>query len=78
MKIGIFGAGNIGGTIGELRQKAGHEVLFSSRGKSADSNNNLSGAGKRFGTNGEVARFGEMLLLAVPFWEIDNVMNEVV
>jgi len=31
MKIGIIGSGNIGGTVGELWVKAGHQVLFSSR-----------------------------------------------
>jgi lactate dehydrogenase-like 2-hydroxyacid dehydrogenase len=31
MKIGIIGAGHIGGTIGELWAKAGHPVFFSSR-----------------------------------------------
>src|SRR6187402_2563718 len=31
MKIGFIGSGNIGGAIGELMAKAGHEVFFSSR-----------------------------------------------
>jgi 8-hydroxy-5-deazaflavin:NADPH oxidoreductase len=31
MKIGIIGSGHIGGTLGLLWAKAGHEVLFSSR-----------------------------------------------
>src|SRR5258707_9993606 len=31
MKIGIIGAGHIGGTIGGLWTKAGHPVFFSSR-----------------------------------------------
>src|SRR5258707_13226438 len=31
MKIGVIGAGHIGGTIGGLWTKAGHPVLFSSR-----------------------------------------------
>ena len=31
MKIGIIGAGHIGGTIGGLWIKAGHPVFFSSR-----------------------------------------------
>ena len=30
-KIGVIGAGNIGGTIGGLWVKAGYEVFFSSR-----------------------------------------------
>ena len=31
MKIGVIGSGRVGGTIGELWVKAGHEVLFSAR-----------------------------------------------
>src|SRR5687767_16033856 len=31
MRIGFIGSGNIGGAIGELFAKAGHEVFFSSR-----------------------------------------------
>src|SRR5476649_1691204 len=31
LRIGVIGAGKIGGTIGELWVKAGHSVLFSSR-----------------------------------------------
>jgi predicted dinucleotide-binding enzyme len=31
MKIGIIGAGNIGGTLGRHWAKVGHEVMFSSR-----------------------------------------------
>jgi predicted dinucleotide-binding enzyme len=31
MKIGIIGAGNIGGTAGTLWAKAGHQIMFSSR-----------------------------------------------
>jgi len=31
MRIGIVGSGRIGGLIGTLWSRAGHEVLFSSR-----------------------------------------------
>ncbi len=31
MKIGVIGSGNIGGTVGALWARAGHEVLFASR-----------------------------------------------
>ncbi len=31
MKIGIIGSGGVGGMLGKLWAKAGHEVLFSSR-----------------------------------------------
>jgi hypothetical protein len=31
MRIGVIGAGSLGGTVGSLWVRAGHEVLFSSR-----------------------------------------------
>ncbi|MGB5082700.1 MAG: NAD(P)-binding domain-containing protein, partial [Burkholderiales bacterium] len=30
LKIGVIGSGRIGGTVGELWVKAGHQVMFSS------------------------------------------------
>src|SRR5439155_26213551 len=35
MRIGIFGSGNIGSTVGTLWVKAGHQVLFTSRHREA-------------------------------------------
>ena len=32
MRIGIIGAGNVGGTLGSAWAKRGHEVAFGSRG----------------------------------------------
>jgi hypothetical protein len=31
MRIGVIGAGSLGGTVGSVLVKAGHEVKFSSR-----------------------------------------------
>ena len=31
LRIGVIGAGSLGGTVGRLLVQAGHEVLFSSR-----------------------------------------------
>ncbi|MGB8338145.1 MAG: NAD(P)-binding domain-containing protein, partial [Burkholderiales bacterium] len=36
LKIGVIGSGHVGGTIGELWVKAGHEVMFSSRNLEQD------------------------------------------
>ena len=68
MKIGFIGSGNIGGTIGELLAKAGHEVFFSSRNP-----DNLKplvarvGAKARAGTPREAIAFGDVIFLGVPF-----------
>lgn len=68
MKIGFIGSGNIGGAIGELLAKAGHEVFFSSRNP-----DNLKplvarvGPRARAGTPREAIAFGDVVFLGVPF-----------
>jgi 8-hydroxy-5-deazaflavin:NADPH oxidoreductase len=68
MKIGFIGSGNIGGAIGELLAKAGHEVFFSSRNP-----DNLKalvarvGPRARAGTPKEAIAFGDVVFIGVPF-----------
>jgi predicted dinucleotide-binding enzyme len=68
MKIGIVGAGNIGGTLARLFVKAGHDVAVSnSRGP--ESLKDLVaelGPHARAATIDEAASFGDVVLLAVP------------
>ncbi|HEX8128497.1 MAG TPA: NAD(P)-binding domain-containing protein [Pyrinomonadaceae bacterium] len=69
MKIGIIGAGHIGATAARLFVKAGHEVALSnSRGP--ETLKELAGElGDRAHamTVEEAARFGDVVLLAIPF-----------
>ena len=68
MKIGFIGSGNIGGAIGELLAKAGHEVFFSSRNP-----DNLKplvarvGPRSRAGTPKEAIAFADVVFLGVPY-----------
>lgn len=69
MKIGILGAGNIGATAARLFIAAGHEVALSnSRGPDSlkDLVRNL-GPQAHAMTVDDAARFGEVVLLAVPW-----------
>jgi len=68
MRIGIIGAGNIGGTVGTLWVKAGHPVLFSSR-HPEELKALVDGLGPlaRAGTVQEALVFGEAVLIAVPY-----------
>ena len=67
-KIGILGSGRIGGTLGGLWAKAGHEVMFSSLDLEHDKALAASvGPNARAGTPREAAAFGEVLLVAVPY-----------
>jgi predicted dinucleotide-binding enzyme len=68
LKIGIIGSGRIGGTVGTLWVKAGHQVLFSSR-HPEELKDLVSGLGPsaRAGTPEEAISFGDAILIAVPY-----------
>lgn len=72
VKIGIIGAGRIGGTLGELWTKAGHDVMFSSLDLEKDKEL-ARRVGARAGTPAEAAAFGEVLLVAVPYAALPQV-----
>ena len=68
MKVGIIGSGNIGGTVGALWVKAGHQVLFSSRNpESLKKMVDDLGPQARAGTVAEALAFGDAILIAVPY-----------
>jgi predicted dinucleotide-binding enzyme len=74
--VGIIGSGRIGGTVGSLWARAGHRVLFSSRDpRRLEGLAARAGNGARAGTVEEAARSGEVVLLAVPWWEIDGALK---
>jgi len=72
MKIGIVGSGNIGGNAARLFVSAGHEVALSnSRG--GNGLHELAaelGANARATTIEDAARFGDVVLIAIPFGKI--------
>lgn len=68
MKIGVIGSGMIGGTVGTLWARAGHEVMFASRRpETLDTLVQGAGATASRGTPEAAARFGDVALIAVPF-----------
>lgn len=74
MKIGVIGSGRIGGTLGTLWVKAGHEVLFSSR--HPDRLEALVaplGPRARAGWPREAARFGDVVLVSVPYHAVPQI-----
>ncbi len=77
LKIGIIGSGRIGGTLGELWLKAGHEVMFSSLNLEYDKSLAARLGGKaRAGTTKEAAAFGDVILVAVPYSALPEVGRE--
>jgi 8-hydroxy-5-deazaflavin:NADPH oxidoreductase len=74
LKIGVVGSGRIGGTLGSVWVKAGHEVMFSSRNIEHDRKLAASlGPNARAGTPREAAAFGEVVLIAVPYRALPDV-----
>ena len=68
MRIGVIGAGSLGGTVGRLWVQAGHEVLFSSRHPDElISMTRELGPRASVGTPRQAAEFGAVLLFAVPY-----------
>lgn len=68
LKISVIGAGKVGGTLGTLWVKAGHEVMFSSR-HPEELTDLVKGAGPtaRAGSISEAAQWGDVIVLSVPY-----------
>src|SRR5215470_5716321 len=78
MKIGIVGSGRVGGTLGGVWVKAGHEVMFSSRNIENDKALAAKlGPKARAGTPREAAAFGEVVMVSVPYGALPDVGKEV-
>ncbi len=77
MRIGILGSGLMGGKLGTLFARAGHEVVFSyARSEPKLKRLAREARGKaRAGTPAEAAREADALLLAVPWSRIDDVLK---
>jgi 8-hydroxy-5-deazaflavin:NADPH oxidoreductase len=74
MKIGVIGSGRVGGTIGGLWVKAGHQVMFSAR-EISEVAALVAGLGPRAhaGTPQQAAAFGEAVLVSVPYAALPQV-----
>src|SRR5712692_4556357 len=78
MRIGILGSGLMGGKLGTIFARAGHEVVFSyarSEGKLKRLAREAKGKA-RHGTPREAAQEVDALLLAVHWSRIDDVLNQ--
>jgi hypothetical protein len=74
MKIGVIGAGHIGGTIGGLWTKEGHPVFFSSRHPD-ELQNLISRLGPlaQAGTVDHAIAFGDVVFIAVPYGALPQI-----
>jgi len=79
MRIGILGSGLMGGKLGTLFARAGHEVVFS-YARSRDKLDRMArdaGGKARAGTPKEAAQNADALLLAVHWSRVDDVLKQV-
>ena len=77
MRVGIVGAGRIGGNVGIQLGRSGHEVLFSySRDPAKLEQLAAEAQGARTGTPREAVEFGEAVVFAVPWRLIDDVLHQ--
>jgi 8-hydroxy-5-deazaflavin:NADPH oxidoreductase len=78
MRVGILGSGLMGGKLGTLFARAGHEVIFS-YARSQEKLNRLArdaGGKARAGTPQEAAQNADVILLAVHWSRIDDVLKQ--
>jgi predicted dinucleotide-binding enzyme len=78
MRIGILGSGLMGGKLGTIFARAGHEVVFSYARHKAKLEGLARDAGgnARAGTPEEAAREADALLLAVHWSRVDDVLDQ--
>jgi hypothetical protein len=78
MRVGILGSGLMGGKLGTIFARAGHEVVFSyARGEQKLKRLAREAKGKaRPGTPREAAQEADAVLLAVHWSRIDDVLNQ--
>lgn len=74
MKIGIIGAGDVGGTLGMRWRQKGHEIMFGVRNRQSQSVQKLIQLDKNleFGEIMETVAFGDVIVLAVPWTSIEE------
>ena len=77
LKIGVVGSGKVGGTLGSVWTRAGHQVMFSSRDIEHDRALTARlGPNALAGTPRAAAAYGEVLLISVPYRALPEVGKE--
>jgi predicted dinucleotide-binding enzyme len=78
MRIGILGSGLMGGKLGTIFARAGHDVVFSYSHSKAKLDKLARDAGgrARAGTPAEAAKDADVLLLAVHWSRVDDVLKK--
>ncbi len=78
MEIAIIGAGDVGGTLGRLWAKKGHQIMFGVRNLQSHNVFNLIrsvDSGVKVGTIGEAASFADVIVLAIPWKAVEETIK---
>ncbi len=78
MKIAIFGAGSVGGTLGSSWADKGHEIFFGVPNPTSDKTQallNKIGSNAQAGTVAEASRFSDVIVLATPWTATESAIK---
>ena len=78
MEIAIIGAGDVGGTLGRLWAKKGHQIMFGVRNLQSHNVLNLIrsiDSGVKVGSIGEAASFADVIVLAIPWKAVEETIK---
>jgi predicted dinucleotide-binding enzyme len=78
MRIGVIGAGSVGGTLGRRWAERGHEVLFGVRDATDEKVRRLlsaSGGRARAGSVEQAGAFGEVVVLTTPWSAAESALR---
>ena len=78
MEIAIIGAGDVGGTLGRLWARKGHQIMFGVRNLQSHNVLNLIrsiDSGVKVGSIGEAASFADVIVLAIPWKAVEETIK---
>ena len=69
LKIGIIGAGDVGGTLGKRWRQKKHEIMFGVRNLQSQNVNKLIQVDQslKFGDIREAVAYGDVIVFAIPW-----------
>jgi predicted dinucleotide-binding enzyme len=76
MKIGILGAGNVGGPLARLLRARGHSVVLSFSRNAHRLEETAAAAGVQAGLPAEAVRHGEVVVLATPYAAVNEALKQ--
>jgi len=77
MKIGIIGAGDVGGTLGKSWRQRKHDIMFGVRNLQSQNVQRLTEIDKSlmFGNINDAVAFGDVILFAIPWTSIEETVR---